>query len=186
MKLTTPRIESARLILRQIQLSDLDHYHTRLTSDPEVFRYLLGQCHNDKDRTAAKIQQICAGYDAMDRCHWGIALKKDDSLIGTIALQRFESSDNSCSFAYMLGREFWGQGYGTEAVTAVFDYAFRILNIQAIHADHFAENPASGAVMRKVGMQYVTTIPGKYEKLGKQYDAVEYRITKEMWDHTPK
>ncbi len=181
MNLTTPCMETARLILRQIRSSDLEHYHTRLTSDPEVFRYLLGQSHNDKNRTAEKIHQIRMGYEAMDRCHWGIALKEDDSLIGTIALQRFDEMEGSCSFAYMLGRDFWGQGYATEALMAVLDHAFRVLQAASIQADHFVENPASGAVMRKVGMRYIATTPEKYEKQGKKYDADEYRITRQMW-----
>ena len=38
------------------------------------------------------------------------------------------------------------------------------------------KNAASGAVMRKAGMEHVGTIPGKYEKLGSRYDAEVYEI----------
>lgn len=63
-----------------------------------------------------------------------------------------------------------------------YAFAFTKLKVSAIISDHFAENPASGAVMRKAGMQYIGTLPEKYEKNGIKHDAIVYRITKEGWD----
>lgn len=83
----------------------------------------------------------------------------------------------------MLGTDFWNRGYGTEAVKAVFDFAFRELGIESITADHMAQNPASGAVMRKAGMRQCGVTPGKYEKNGIKHDAVCYEITKEEWEN---
>ncbi len=178
-----PQIETKRLVLRKIEDADLQDYHDRLSRDPEVSRYLLGQTQPDPDCTAEKIRQIQAGYADGTRYHWGIAGKEDNSLFGTIALLRFAEESNSCNFAYMLGREFWGQGYATEALKAVFQFAFSEMEIDSISAEHFAANPASGAVMRKVGMEFVGITQEKYEKNGTKHDAAEYRITKEMWEH---
>ena len=82
----------------------------------------------------------------------------------------------------MLCPEYWGKGYGTEAMRAVLQYAFMALQVETVVADHFTTNPASGAVMRKAGMRYVQTIPGKYEKQGKLLDADQYRICKSEWN----
>jgi RimJ/RimL family protein N-acetyltransferase len=81
----------------------------------------------------------------------------------------------------MLGQDFWGQGYGTEAVKAVFEFLFEEMDIQRIEADHMVENPASGAVMRKAGMVKTGLETAKYEKNGVLHDAVCYAITKEQW-----
>lgn len=172
-------METQRLVLRQVRPSDLETYHTRLTSDPDVAKYMLWEANSDISHTAGTIERIRRGYADGTRYHWAIALKEDDSLIGTIALLGFEA--DQCSFAYMLGKDFWGQGYGTEALQRVFRFAFEEMELSAICADHFADNPASGAVMKKAGMRCLDLHPGKYEKNGIRQDAVLYTITKEDW-----
>ena len=64
---------------------------------------------------------------------------------------------------------------------AVFGFLFEKMGIERIEADHMAENPASGAVMRKAGMVKIGTEKAKYEKNGVLHDAVCYAITKEQW-----
>ena len=75
-------------------------------------------------------------------------------------------------------------GFGTEAMTAVLNFAFQNMQVSAVGADHFAENAAFGAVMRKGGMKYCGTVPEKYEKNGIVYDAPQYRITAQEWNAT--
>lgn len=176
-------LKTPRLVLRKLRTADTQTFFDRLGSSQAVTRYMLWVPHKDLSESAASIQKVLARYET-GRCYrWGIALRETDSLIGIIDLLAFDEGSDSCSFAYMLGQDFWGRGFGTEALTAVLDFAFSQMGIQAVTADHFAENPASGAVMRKAGMQRVGTIPRKYQKGGVFHDAVEYRITKEDWNH---
>ena len=67
-------------------------------------------------------------------------------------------------------------GIGLETVKA-----FLQCGAAQIQADHFTANPASGAVMRKAGMEYCQMLPGKYEKNGVVHNAHWYRITREQW-----
>lgn len=177
-----PVLETRRLLLRKLNMQDAPHYFTRLGSSGRVTEHMLWDPHQDISESIASIQKTLARYGAGHCYRWGIALRSDNSLIGVIELLRFDETANACSFAYMLGEDFWGAGYGTEALEAVFRFAFMELKIETIVSDHFAENPASGAAMRKAGMRYVRALPGKYEKHGILHDALEYRITKEEWD----
>lgn len=175
-------LKTDRLVLRKLEERDTPLYFQRLGSSQEVTRHMLWVPHREIAESAASIQKVLRRYEEGASYRWAIALKRDDSLIGIIDLLHFDETANTCSFAYMLGKEFWNQGYGTEAVEAAFRFAFTQMEVEAIIADHFAENPASGAVMRKAGMAYVRTLPEKYEKLGVRHDAVEYCITKEQWN----
>lgn len=174
-------LETHRLLLRKLHMGDVPAYFTRLGSSAAVTKHMLWEPHKDISESVASIQKVLKRYESGACYRWGITLREDDSLIGIIELLKFDEHSGTCSFAYMLGEHFWGQGYGTEAVEAAFRFAFQELKVSAIISDHFAENPASGAVMRKAGMQYVRTIPKKYEKHGTRHDAIEYRITKEEW-----
>lgn len=175
-------LKTKRLLLRKLTMEDLQPYFERLGSSAKVTEHMLWNPHKDISESVASIQKVLKRYEAGKCYRWGIALQEDNTLIGVIDLLKFDEEANTCSFAYMLGEEFWGQGYGTEAVEAAFRFAFRELKVSAIISDHFAGNPASGAVMRKAGMHYTQTIPAKYEKHGIRHDAIEYRITKEEWE----
>ena len=176
-----PELHTPRLILRKVTLEDIPHYFSRLGSSEAVTEHMLWSPHKDITESEASIRKALMRYETGKCYRWGIALKEDNSLMGILELLGFDEETAVCSFAYMLSRDHWGKGYGTEALKAAFHFAFTELKVAAIQADHFAENPASGAVMRKAGMTYLGTIPEKYEKNGVLHDAPQYRITREEW-----
>lgn len=54
---------------------------------------------------------------------------------------------------YWIARPLWGLGYATEAATALLRAARGTLRLEGIVAAHFADNPASGRVLRKLGFR---------------------------------
>ena len=169
-------IQTDRLLLRDIRMEDVLEYYERLFGDGDVCRYLLFDPHQDISESMASIEKTLERYEAGKCYRWGIALQEDDSLIGIIELLRFDEETGICSFAYMLGSDYWNQGYGTEALKAVINYAFEKMDVDRIVVDHMTPNAASGAVMRKAGMTHTGTEQGKYEKHGQIFDAELYEI----------
>ena len=165
-------LQTARLRLRRLSFDDVYDYYERLGSDGEVSKYMLFEPHQDIGETLALIEEALVRYEEENFYRWGI--ENGDGLIGVIELLHFDEESESCSFAYMLGKQWWGQGYATEAVLEVFRFAAEELGVKKLTADHMAPNAASGAVMRKAGMVQVGVIPGKYEKHGQRHDAIVY------------
>ena len=176
-------LKTTRLLLRKLRREDLREYN-RLASSEAVTRYMLWKPHTDLSESAASIEKTLTRYETGKCYRWAITLQESDVFIGIIDLLGFDEERNICSFAYMIAEEFWGRGYGTEALKAVLEFAFRNMKVVAVEADHFDQNGASGAVMAKAGMIRCSTVPGKYEKNGIVYDAVQYHITKEQWEST--
>lgn len=172
-------LKTEKLYLRKLQMEDIYEYYERLFGDADVSRYMLFDPHQDISESLESLQRKLDKYDQGNYYCWGITQKGDDSLIGLIELLRFDERDSSCSFVYMLGCNYWNRGYGTEALKAVFRFAFEELEVERILADHMTKNPASGAVMRKAGMIHVGTEREKYEKLGMKFDAEAYEIRRE-------
>ena len=172
-------LETPRLILRDIRVEDVQEYYERLWGDGDVCRYLLHNPHQDIGESYEQIQDILQQYEAGKFYRWGITEKGDDSLIGIIGLVRIDEETSQCSFAYLLACDYWNRGYGTEALREVIRFAFEELELKRIVADHMAENPASGAVMRKAGMTHIGTEKGKYEKQCVLHDAEVYEIRNE-------
>jgi ribosomal-protein-alanine N-acetyltransferase len=71
---------------------------------------------------------------------------------------------------------FWGKGYGTEAVRALVGYGFNQLKLNRIFASHYANNPASGKILQKLGMQYEGRLSKHYCKWGEYVDAELYGV----------
>ena len=177
-----PELITPRLRLRKLTMEDAALYYGRIGSSPQVTQYMLFQPHRDLSESVASVEKALRRYAEGQSYRFCIALRNNDELIGVIEPLRFDERTGTCSFAYMLAKEFWGQGYGTEALRAVLDFLFLEMEMERVEADHMVENAASGAVMRKAGMVCTGTIPGKYEKNGICHDAVCYCITRDRWE----
>lgn len=75
-----------------------------------------------------------------------------DGLIGSCGVMRAgDEASNAWEVGYWFGTPYWGLGYASEAARAVMDWARDQLGAQTFLAGHFADNPASGNVLRKLG-----------------------------------
>ncbi len=94
-------------------------------------------------------------------------------LVGCVGLAEI---DGEVELGYWFAREHWGKGYATEASRAVLRLA-RVLGHREIVAGHFIDNPASGAVLRKVGFRPTGHLRQRFS-LSRGYVAqsVEHRI----------
>ncbi len=77
--------------------------------------------------------------------------RAEDRLVGCVELD-FNPMEPEAELSYWLGQPFWGHGYATEACRTALRFAFRDCGLQRVFAYHFTRNPASGSVMRKLGM----------------------------------
>lgn len=70
---------------------------------------------------------------------------------GAIGLARVANGD--VELGYWIGSAFWNRGYVTEAGHAVLALARESLDLHRIVSGHFADNPASGRVLEKLGFE---------------------------------
>lgn len=82
---------------------------------------------------------------------------------------------------YWIALDRWNQGYGTEANQCLMDFGFAVLGLHRIEARHFLRNPASGRVMKKLGMR-PEGIERDWALKGNQYESLAvYSILEEEW-----
>ena len=79
-----------------------------------------------------------------------VVKREGDELIGCVSLDR-DNFNETPRIGYWVGRAFWRRGYATEAARAIIAHGFDVLRLENIEGTHFLENPASGAVLRKLG-----------------------------------
>ena len=178
--LGTPKIETERLILRRMELSDAQMAFDHWLSDERVSDNRVSAAHKTVSETIERITKIVEDYTKEDFCWWGIDQKANGKLIGEIDLYDFDNATGNCEVSYSIGYEWWNNGYATEALMAVMEYGFRHMQIHKIAAAHNTDNMASGKVMLKAGMVREGVIRHMVRNAKNQYkDCAIYGIIQE-------
>lgn len=105
-----------------------------------------------------------------------------DRLIGFIGLDGAQWTHGDTFVFIALGeREFWGKGYGTDAMQIILRYAFTELNLHRVSLDVFEYNPRAIRSYEKAGFQYEGRNRRYLNREGKRWDMIFMGILKEKW-----
>lgn len=140
-------IETQRLLLRPIELDDLDQF-AALHADPEVTGFI-----RPLDRAAAKERIHRDGNEWLQRGHGILAVldRKSGSFLGRAGLKYWPQFDET-ELGWVLRRDAWGQGYATEAGRACIEWGFSEFEVPYLTAMINADNARSVAVAERLGL----------------------------------
>lgn len=185
----TKTIETKRLILRKIELSDAEMIFNNWTSDPKVARYVSWEAHKSKEDTKMYVEYKVNRYIGHEYCFdWVVVLKETNETIGEIEAVNVSKAHDLVEMGDCYGSRFWNKGYATEALKAFIKYMFMEAQVGLIIACHMSNNKASGRVMEKAGMKYDATLKGYFidKNTGKREDKVCYSISREEYLNNTK
>jgi len=146
-------LQTERLTLRVYALSDIPALMP-LIGTREVAATTLRIPHPYTESDARHfIASSQEDHSSGTGLHLAIVLRESGPLCGGVGL-RIEPDHRRAELGYWIGVPYWGKGYATEAARAVVEYGFGTLGLHRIFASHFANNPASARVLRKIGMRH--------------------------------
>jgi [ribosomal protein S5]-alanine N-acetyltransferase len=148
------RLITERLILRRPVAADAVDIHA-YAADPDVTQYMTWQTHQAIGETAEFLADCNRRWESGEEFCWVVTVKPENRAIGTIAC-RVEA--NQADFGYVLHRQYWGQGYATEAAQAVVAWISGLPGMSRIWATCDTENLASARVLEKCGLRRVEAI----------------------------
>jgi RimJ/RimL family protein N-acetyltransferase len=103
----------------------------------------------------------------------------DGAAVGGIGIRLGEDVHRqTAGLGYWLSEDFWGHGVMSEAVPAVTDYCFENFPLHRIHAEAYANNPASVRVLEKAGFVLEGRLRKNVIKDGEILDSLLYSRTK--------
>jgi len=171
----TRTITTERLFLRPYELSDAQRV-SELCNNYNIYRSTLSLPHPYPVESALAWIPTHEENFKNDRCYeFAIADKATGELYGAIGLSNHQNNKNG-EIGYWIGEEYWGNGYATEALKAIIDFAFSEKGYHKVWGRLFAANPASGKVMQKAGMVKEGVLAEHIVKEGKYQDLVLYGI----------
>ena len=170
-----PTLETPRLRLRKLSMRDAQDIFD-YSQDPQVARYVLWEAQTSLSEARSYIRFMLRKYRLGEPASWGIEWKETGRIIGTIGFMWIQRDNAAAEVGYSLSRAYWNRGIMTEDLSALLRYGFRSMNLNRIEAQHETENPASGAVMRKCGMQREGTLRQRLLNKGRFVDVELYAI----------
>ncbi len=111
----------------------------------------------------------------------GTVTLKDGTYLGMVGLGRFPNAENIV-VAYFIDPAMQGKGYVTEAMVGFLKFAFDRFGFETIDGDHFVDNPASGAVMRKLGFEFFGNSTGTSRARLEPAPLLQYRLSKQNFE----
>ncbi|MBO4298666.1 MAG: GNAT family N-acetyltransferase [Clostridia bacterium] len=170
-----PPIETERLVLRRLEMNDAPDIFN-YGRDPEVARHVLWEAYESVSESRSYIRTMQRRYRLGEPSSWGIELKSEGRVVGTIGYMWYQEEHSSAEVGYSLARDQWNRGLMTEALGAVIRHSFEVLHLNRVEAQHELTNPASGEVMKKCGMQYEGTLRERLRNKGRYVDVALYAI----------
>lgn len=175
-------LETERLILRKFGMDDFSAVHS-FASMPDNTVYMVWG-PNTEEQTRAFINMAiskaeetpCTNYQ------YAVVLKETGKLIGGCNLTL---SGDQGEIGWILHKNYWQQGLGTEMGRALLELGFDELNLRRILAHCDAENIGSYRIMEKLNMRreglFIEARPANKNTDSKYSDELCYAITKDEW-----
>ena len=180
MNSTIPLFTTERLILKEVTLADLPAYK-KYFINYSVISQLSSSVPwpYPDDGVEWFLNNIILPNQGKDRWMWGIHLKENpDQLIGAVDLWRKGVPEHR---GFWLGEPFWGNGYMTEAVAPITDYAFNTLAFDELILSNALGNNKSRRVKEKAGAVLIGTRPASFVDPALK-EAETWKLTKENWE----
>jgi RimJ/RimL family protein N-acetyltransferase len=155
-------LETERLILRMFREADFEA-HALICSEPEVMRFLGEGRPLDRFEAWRSMAMILGHWQLRGYGPWAVEERSSGKYIGRIGFF-YPEGWPGFELGWVLGREYWGQGYASEGARRALDYAFAEMGrdhvISLIHPD----NSPSIKVAERLGEK----IEGQTELFGHQ------------------
>ena len=100
--------------------------------------------------------------------------RSDRALVGGLGLHHFDARHARAEVGYWLGKPFRRQGYTTEAIRALCEYAFRRLGLHRLEAKVLSGNAASVGVLRAAGFRREGRLRQSVVKQGRFRDEIVF------------
>jgi ribosomal-protein-alanine N-acetyltransferase len=187
----TPILETARLLLRPIELADAEQIQA-IFPQWEIVKYLANKVPwpYPPDGATTFLRDIALpAVGRGDEWLWSIRRKEEPGvLIGLITLTKHDTDNRG----FWINPRWQGRGLMTEACDTVTDYWFETLNFPVLRAPKAIANEASRRISQRQGMRIVSTGHRDYVS-GRQLSEI-WEITAEEWrarksrnhDHSPQ
>lgn len=173
--------ESERVFLRPYTQADFVQLHRILSNKETMVAWGNGFSKKESEEW---LEKQLAHYQQCGFGIWAIVEKQSGKIIGNAGLNHTEISlkgktQEVVEISYLLHRDFWGKGYGSEAARICAKYGFETLGLEEVYCLIKEDNLSSLKVAKKLSMQKVGEYLKSYK--GKKINHFVFKLDKKVW-----
>lgn len=170
--------EGDRIYFRPLEIED-EPLLRLWFNDPRNWRTLL----RNRPITAVQEKKFLEKLgESENEVVFGVVVREGDQLIGTAGLHKIEWVSRKAEFGICIGDvERQNCGFGTETTQLVLDYGFRVLNLNRIGLDVYADNPRGIRTYEKAGFVPEGQVREGSFRDGRYVDVLNYGILQREW-----
>jgi RimJ/RimL family protein N-acetyltransferase len=121
--------------------------------------------------------------EPLERTRFAIRALADERVIGLIGLFANFQSHHEASMGIQIGeRDYWGKGYGTDALRVLLRYAFAELNLYRISLSVLEGNERAMRSYEKCGFRYEGRERQVWAYDGRRWDEIYMGLLREEWE----
>jgi RimJ/RimL family protein N-acetyltransferase len=174
-----PTLTGDRVVLRPLGPEHADAMLAS-TRDPELRR--LTGTHTEFDRDTIE-RWVGSRGEHVDRLDLAIHRRDDDAFLGELALTGFEPADEVVAIRIALASTgLRGQGYGSEAMALVLDYAFDVVGVHRVELDVYAYNEGAIRAYERLGFVHEGRLREVLLWDGERHDALVMSLLRPEWE----
>ena len=164
-----------RLLLRRIEEHDVNEIFF-IRSDKRVMEFIERHSAKSIDEAAQFIQNSDDLIKKNEAIQWGISLKNNAKLIGTICIWNISKENHRGEIGYVLMPGAQGKGIMQEALTEVIIYGFQVIKLHSIEANVNPENIPSIKLLERNNFKREGLFKENIFFDGKFFDTAIYSI----------
>lgn len=142
-------LNTDRLVLTEINESDADDIY-KIYFDYDVIRLTDSNLHFSVDDSRNFITSIQQQSTDKIAIYWGLKLRTTGRIIGVIGIYHIDQKHFFASVSCILAKEFWRQGYTTEALKEIISFAFNNMKLNRLEAQIYVHHDASVNLFEKL------------------------------------
>jgi RimJ/RimL family protein N-acetyltransferase len=114
--------------------------------------------------------------------NFAVVENNKDRLVGFIWMDSIDWQARNAKIMYFIGKEHWGKGYASEALSLICEFAFENMNLEKLYTFVHETNGASRTVLEKNGFMIVGRLRRHaYVPKHGYVDVLIYELLKEDW-----
>ncbi len=150
-------LRTERLILKKMTVTDSSSLF-KIWSDPEVTKFMNINNFNDEEQAAQMIELLDKLSQENKAIRYSIYHLESEQIIGSCGYNLLDFENSKAEIGYELGKEYWRNGFATEVILKLLDYAFNNLHFNRIEAKVEPANTNSIKLLEKLNFQFEGTL----------------------------
>lgn len=174
------QLHTERLVLRPLKSTDVQALF-EVFSDPKVMRHWSGAAWNSIEQAQQKIAQYDKALRESESIGLGIVNIQTNTVIGTCSLFQLDEQCRRAEIGYGMVSTAWGNGYMYEALTALINFGFEVLDLNRIEADIDPRNQPSLRSVERLGFIKEGHLRERWIVEGEISDSSIYGLLRRDW-----